>query len=48
VAERLGVSRATISVMADRARLRRVQGLARVLGRIAHDGVGVLAAEGRT
>lgn len=39
VAERLHVSRATISVMADRARIRRVHGLAAVLRRIVRDGV---------
>jgi hypothetical protein len=40
VAERLGVSRATISVMADRARIRHLDGLAAVLRRIVRDAVG--------
>lgn len=40
VAERLAVSRATISVMADRARIRRIQGLADVVRRIMRDGTG--------
>jgi len=44
VAERLGVSRATISVMAERARVRRIEGLLGVLRRIVTDGVA--AAEG--
>jgi RNA polymerase sigma factor (sigma-70 family) len=38
VAERLGVSRATISVMADRARIRRIDGLLAALRRIVTDG----------
>jgi hypothetical protein len=41
VAERLGVSRATISVMADRARIRHIDGLATVIRRIVRDAVGV-------
>ncbi len=52
VAERLAVSRATISVMADRARIRRVHGLAEVLRRIVRDGtagtIPVAAATGET
>lgn len=44
VAERLGVSRATISVMAERARIRRIEGLLGVLRRIVTDGVA--AADG--
>jgi RNA polymerase sigma factor (sigma-70 family) len=39
VAERIGVSRATISVMAERARIRRIEGLLAVLRRIVADGV---------
>jgi RNA polymerase sigma factor (sigma-70 family) len=39
VAERVGVSRATISVMAERARIRRIEGLLAVLRRIVADGV---------
>ena len=39
VAERLGVSRATISVMAERARIRRIDGLLGVLRRIVRDAV---------
>jgi RNA polymerase sigma factor (sigma-70 family) len=39
VAERVGVSRATISVMAERARIRRIEGLLAVLRRIFADGV---------
>jgi RNA polymerase sigma factor (sigma-70 family) len=37
VAERLGVSRATISVMAERARIRRIDGLLGVLRRTVRD-----------
>ena len=37
VAERVGVSRATISVMAERARIRRIDGLLAVLRRIVAD-----------
>jgi RNA polymerase sigma factor (sigma-70 family) len=37
VAERLGVSRATISVMADRARIRRIDGLLGLLRRVVRD-----------
>ena len=37
VAERLGVSRATISVMAERARIRRIDELLGVLRRLVHD-----------
>ena len=44
VAERLEVSRATISVMAERARIRRIEGLLEVLRRIVTEGVA--AAEG--
>jgi hypothetical protein len=40
VAERLDVSRATISVMAERARIRRLQGLLAALRRIVADAVG--------
>jgi hypothetical protein len=40
VAERLDVSRATISVMADRARIRHLDGLAAVLRRIIRDAIG--------
>lgn len=39
VAERLEVSRATISVMAERARIRRIDGLLAVLRRIVAEGV---------
>jgi len=39
VAERVGVSRATISVMAERARIRRIEGLLAVLRRIVADGI---------
>ena len=39
VAERVGVSRATISVLAERARIRRIEGLLAVLRRIVADGV---------
>ena len=39
VAERLGVSRATISVMAERARIRRIDELLGVLRRIVRDAV---------
>ena len=39
VAERVGVSRATISVMAERARIRRIEGLLAALRRIVGDGV---------
>lgn len=42
VAERLGVSRATISVMAERARIRRIDGLLKVVRRIVADGVAAL------
>lgn len=38
-AERLGVSRATVSVLADRGRVREIERLARALGRIVADGV---------
>jgi RNA polymerase sigma factor (sigma-70 family) len=44
VAERLEVSRATISVMAERAGIRRIEGLLEVLRRIVTEGVA--AAEG--
>jgi RNA polymerase sigma factor (sigma-70 family) len=47
VAERLGVSRATISVMAERARIRRIDGLLRVVRRIVRDAVAG-ANEGRS
>jgi len=40
VAERLDVSRATISVMAERARIRRLDGLLGALRRIVRDAVG--------
>src|SRR5262245_54421200 len=40
VAERVGVSRATISVMAERARIRRIEGLLGALRRIVADGIG--------
>jgi RNA polymerase sigma factor (sigma-70 family) len=40
VAERLDVSRATISVMAERARIRRIGGLVAVLRRIVSDAAG--------
>ena len=43
VAERLGVSRATISVMAERARIRRIEGLLDVLRRIVREGVAATA-----
>ena len=46
VAERLEVSRATISVMADRARIRRIDGLLEVLRRLVAEGV--IAAHGVT
>ncbi len=39
VAERLDVTRATISVMTERARIRRIQGLAAVLVRLVRDGI---------
>jgi RNA polymerase sigma factor (sigma-70 family) len=39
VAERLGVSRATISVMAERARIRRIEELLGVLRRLVRDAV---------
>jgi len=39
VAARLGVSRATISVMAERARIRRIEGLGRAVRRIVSDGI---------
>ena len=39
VAERLDVSRATISVMAERARIRRIEGLLAALRRIVADGI---------
>jgi DNA-binding XRE family transcriptional regulator len=39
VAERLGVSRATVSVIADRGRIRHLQGLAAGLATIFRDGV---------
>ena len=39
VAERLGVSRATISVMADRARIRHLDGLASAIRGIVRDGL---------
>jgi DNA-binding CsgD family transcriptional regulator len=39
VAERLGVSRATISVMAERARIRRIEELLGVLRRLVREGV---------
>lgn len=39
VAERLGVSRATISVMAERARIRRIEELIGVLRRLVRDAV---------
>ena len=45
VAERLEVSRATISVMAERARIRRIDGLLDVVRRIVADGVAVAAKE---
>ena len=38
-AETIGVSRATVSVMAERARIRRIEGLAAVLRRIVRDAV---------
>lgn len=38
-AERLGVSRATVSVLADRGRVREIERLARALARIVADGV---------
>jgi DNA-binding CsgD family transcriptional regulator len=41
VAERLGVSRATISVMAERARIRRIDGLLAALRRIVADAIGL-------
>lgn len=39
-AERLGISRPTVSVAADRARLREIAGLARALAAILRDGLG--------
>lgn len=39
VAERLDVSRATISVMAERARIRRIEGLLAAIRRIVADGI---------
>jgi len=44
VAERLEVSRATISVMAERARIRRIEGLLGVVRRIVTDGVAAAPA----
>jgi RNA polymerase sigma factor (sigma-70 family) len=46
VAERLGVSRATISVMAERARIRRLDGLVAALRRIVADAAAELAGPG--
>jgi hypothetical protein len=43
VAERVGVSRATISVMAERARIRRIEGLLAVVRRIVADGIAAAA-----
>ena len=43
VAERLEVSRATISVMAERARIRRIEGLLDVVRQIVTDGVAAAA-----
>jgi RNA polymerase sigma factor (sigma-70 family) len=48
VAERLEVSRATISVMAERARIRRIEGLLNVVRRIVADAVGVAAQRTRS
>ena len=45
VAERLAVSRATISVMAERARIRRIDGLLGVLRRIVRDALPGAASE---
>jgi RNA polymerase sigma factor (sigma-70 family) len=45
VAERLGVSRATISVMAERARVRRIEGLLGALRQIVTEGVAARADE---
>jgi DNA-directed RNA polymerase specialized sigma24 family protein len=47
VAERLHVSRATISVMAERARIRRLSGLVGALRRIIADGVAERLGEAR-
>jgi len=44
VAERLGVSRATVSVIADRARARHLARLSAALATIFHDGVALVAA----
>ncbi len=44
-AETLEVSRATVSVMAERARIRRLEGLVRALRRLVADGLGAAAAE---
>jgi hypothetical protein len=41
VADALGVSRATISVMAERARIRRIESLIHVVGRLVADGTGM-------
>lgn len=43
-ADRLGVSRATVSVLAERGRVREIERLARALGRIVADGVARAAA----
>jgi hypothetical protein len=43
-AERLGVSRATVSVLAERGRVREIERLARALGRIVAEGVARAAA----
>ena len=40
VADVLGVSRATVSVMAERARIRRIDGLSRVVRQLIEDGAG--------
>lgn len=45
VATRLGISRPTVSVAADRARLREIAGLARALTVILRDGIGRRAGE---
>jgi hypothetical protein len=44
-AERLAVSRATVSVLAERGRVRAIERLARALGRIVTDGVARSGAE---
>lgn len=48
VAERLEVSRATISVMAERARIRRIEGLLHAVRRIVADGIAAVAEASRS